>query len=463
MILLFEFGAYCVMCKHVQLKGNTYYYRRRVPEDVRSIYKKLGNRKLTQLFFSLKTTDKAEACRKADVQTRRLDALWQAHREGRKDAADPQVSLAVLEAADLAPGDGVRYPDNPFLSDFQDMLIGTHEPHEPPPIISPQDKLTLDILYGAPVPKLLSDAKDKHFALGKGPKGKVAKDQFDRAWGLLLEITGDICLEHLKREHGNEFVNRLVKRGVSAETIKRYLAQVRPVITTGILEFELNRTNPFDRLTIPNADEAQRKPRRPFSTDQLIAIQLACRTANDERRWVVAMLSDSMARLAEIVGLKKQDVVLDADVPHIIIRPNELRRLKTKESARVVPLVGAALWAAQQAMRTEGEFLFQSLIPKRSTGGFNANGISSALNKWLKDNGLAQAGQTLHSFRHTMRDRLRDVEAPVDLCLRIGGWKGQGVGESYGQGHSLPVMQRYLLRTVLGSEIAEKGNRKRAG
>ncbi|MCD1627444.1 hypothetical protein K7H22_15685 [Seohaeicola saemankumensis] len=96
MILLFEFGAYRVMCKHVQKKGNTYYYRRRVPEDVRTIYKNLGKGKVHQLFFSLKTADKAEAARRADVQTRRLDALWQAHREGRKDGADPQISLAVL-------------------------------------------------------------------------------------------------------------------------------------------------------------------------------------------------------------------------------------------------------------------------------------------------------------------------------------------------------------------------------
>lgn len=31
MLLLFEAGALRVMCKHLQLKGNTYYYRRRIP------------------------------------------------------------------------------------------------------------------------------------------------------------------------------------------------------------------------------------------------------------------------------------------------------------------------------------------------------------------------------------------------------------------------------------------------
>lgn len=454
MILLFEVGAYRVMCKHVELKKNTYYYRRRVPEDVRAIYKNLGKGKVVQLFFSLKTTDKAMACRRADVQTRRLDALWQAHREGRKDAADPQVSLAVLEAADLTPGDGLRYPDNPFLSVFQDKVIGTHEPHEPPPVASPQDKLTLDILYGAPVPKMLSDAKDKHFELGKGPKGKVAKDQFTRAWGLLLEITGDISLDHLKREHGNEFVNRLVKRGVGPETIKRYLAQVRPVISTGILEFELVRTNPFERLTIPNSNEGPRKPRGTYTLEQLRAIQIACRNQNDERRWVISMLSDTMARLAEIAGLRKEEVHIHADVPHVIIGHSEIRRVKGTYT-RAVPLVGEALWAATQAMQSEGEFLFPSLIPslipKNPEDGFSANTLSAALIKWLKENCLAHEGQGLHSFRHTMRDRLRNVGAPADLCDRIGGWKGQGVGESYGQGHSLQAMQPYLLRTVLSS------------
>ena len=90
------------------------------------------------------------------------------------------------------------------------------------------------------MPRTLNDAKDKHFSLGKGPRGIIAEKQFYRAWNLLLEITGDITLTNIRREHGNEFVRRLVDTGVSAETIKRYLSQIRPVILTGLREFELN-------------------------------------------------------------------------------------------------------------------------------------------------------------------------------------------------------------------------------
>lgn len=109
MILLFEAGAYRVMCKYVQLKGNVYYYRCRVPEDVRSLHKRLGRGPQEQLFFSLKASDKAEACRRADSHTRRLDALWKSHRDGYTNKADVLAALATLELAGFNPGDAIRY------------------------------------------------------------------------------------------------------------------------------------------------------------------------------------------------------------------------------------------------------------------------------------------------------------------------------------------------------------------
>ena len=56
------------------------------------------------------------------------------------------------------------------------------------------------------------------------------------------------------------------------------------------------------------------------------------------------------------------------------------------------------------------------------------------LNKWLKVK-IGQ-GYTIHSFRHSMRDRLRAVECPSDVIDQIGGWLTQGVGSSYGLGHN---------------------------
>jgi hypothetical protein len=191
LILMFEAGAYRVMCKHVQLKGNVYYYRRRIPEDARSLQRKLGKPPQDQLFFSLKTGDKAEACRRADAHTRRLDSLWKSYKDGKLDQPDVLAALATLELAGFEPGDAVRYPGNPAVDVFLDRFIGQNEPDEPPIQPSPQEKLVVDLLYGEPIPRLLSDAKEKHFELGKGPKGKVGEQQFERAWKLLMDITGD--------------------------------------------------------------------------------------------------------------------------------------------------------------------------------------------------------------------------------------------------------------------------------
>ena len=63
----------------------------------------------------------------------------------------------------------------------------------------------------------------------------------------------------------------------------------------------------------------------------------------------MALISDTGMRLSEAAGLARDDIVLDADIPHIIIRPHPWRRLKTKGSERTLPLVGYSLWAASRA------------------------------------------------------------------------------------------------------------------
>ena len=50
----------------------------------------------------------------------------------------------------------------------------------------------------------------------------------------------------------------------------------------------------------------------------------------------------------------------------------------------------------------------------------------------------------MHSFRHSMRDRLRAVECPSDMIDQIGGWATEGVGHSYGEGYSIEVCLKWV-------------------
>jgi hypothetical protein len=71
-------------------------------------------------------------------------------------------------------------------------------------------------------------------------------------------------------------------------------------------------------------------------------------------------------------------------------------------------LVGALLWAATQAFGVLGGLGQKYLFPRYSKGGkCNAKPASAALNKWIKQ--YVEDGCVVHSFRHSMRDRLRAV------------------------------------------------------
>ena len=74
----------------------------------------------------------------------------------------------------------------------------------------------------------------------------------------------------------------------------------------------------------------------------------------------------------------------------------------------------------------------------------HSNSASAALNKWLKQ--LAGPNYVIHSFRHSMRDRLREVNCPSDMIDQIGGWSSGKIGEGYVEGHSLVRKWEWLRK-----------------
>ena len=86
-------------------------------------------------------------------------------------------------------------------------------------------------------------------------------------------------------------------------------------------------------------------------------------------------------------------------------------------------------------------------FPRYNDGALaNANSASAALNEWLKP--LVSEGCVVHSFRHSMRDRLRAVECPKEIIDQIGGWSSSDVGESYGNGFPLDNIEKWLIKII---------------
>ena len=72
-------------------------------------------------------------------------------------------------------------------------------------------------------------------------------------------------------------------------------------------------------------DRGDASTRQPIPKEKLRTIQQRCQTTDDEPRWLVALISDTGMRLSEAAGLAREDIVLDADIPHVIIRPHPWR------------------------------------------------------------------------------------------------------------------------------------------
>ena len=50
----------------------------------------------------------------------------------------------------------------------------------------------------------------------------------------------------------------------------------------------------------------------------------------------------------------------------------------------------------------------------------------------------------IHSFRHSLRDRLRAVQCPSDMIDQVGGWATAGVGQAYGEGYPIEVLGKWM-------------------
>jgi integrase len=264
-----------------------------------------------------------------------------------------------------------------------------------------------------------------------------------RSCGYLIDCCGMKDLKDYVRSDATKFRDYLFAKGLNGASVARIFGAVRAVINLALSEFGLAIVNPLSNVYFDQRQGV--KKRHPVKPEDIKKVQAECYKADDEKRWLIALIADTGMRLAEGAGLLKSDFVEQDGILCVNIRPHPWRSLKTASSVRLIPLVGLAKWAAERilAQPDGSEFAFPNYNDGKRT---NANSASAALNKWLK--GKIGPDYTIHGFRHSVRDRLRAVECPSDVIDQIGGWLTQGVGASYGLGHNHGTLARWLVAIV---------------
>ena len=247
-----------------------------------------------------------------------------------------------------------------------------------------------------------------------------------------LNLHGDVPIDEISRDQVMAFVAQCRANGLAEPTIKRRLGSMGAVLNRYFADHDISRRNPLSRVPLKHAGptKADREPLTDEQVRQLDAFLSSADGHKPRNRALLWLVRSSTLGPSEAGGLLPQDIVLDHEVPHIIVRANEIRTLKAKSRHRLFPLVGGALdWAEHLPAKT-----------------FNPNSTSAQLNKMLRT-AIPNLGpkQSAYSLRHWMRDRLYKVGASHDEARYL---MGHSAGSSHDRyGSSSPDLLR--LRDIL--------------
>ena len=291
---------------------------------------------------------------------------------------------------------------------------------------------------------MLSEVREIYLKVKGQDRPHTFSSAVERATNNLINLIGDKPIDTYSRSEANLLRDSFFERGLSRGSVDRMFSTIRAVINFTAKEIDLPAINSFSGIYLGEEGRSPVIKRLPIPLENIRSIQKICRTMDDEARWLISIISDTGMRLSEAIGLHKDDVQLEGRFPHIALKTHPWRRLKTRGSERTIPLVGVYLWATRRACETsKNSFLFPRYCSEEKN---KANSASAALNKWLRPK--VPRGCVVHSFRHSIRDRLRAVECPHDIADRLGGWTVAGVGEGYGSGYPLDVLHKWLEKAV---------------
>ena len=375
-------NAHYLMCK-----GGVYYFTRHVPNDLKEQYT------TPRIVICLKTRNKTSALKASRAMAGKLDDFW----------LQLRVADMDIPAADK---------------------------------LTTQQPLKVVKSY-APT---LSDALERYCRLKGGNRSELFFTAAHRNVGYVIERLGDRTLDSYSSADAAKFRDCLIDKGLSTSSIRRIFSTIRAVFNLTIHEEGLDCRNAFSNTFLPT-DE--RPKRLSISPKDIKRVQKICLEIADEKRLLIALLSDTGMRLSEALGLVWTDINLDHEYPHICLKPHPWRPLKTSGSKRLIPLVGAAHEAIIIMHRQRvSQFLFNSYTDENSC---NGNSASAALNKWLKQ---YVPNSVVHSFRHSFRDRLRNAGVQSEIIDQLGGWSNKTVGQGYGTGYSLVKCTAAILKLL---------------
>ncbi|MEO1293735.1 MAG: site-specific integrase, partial [Pseudomonadota bacterium] len=423
--------------KYVPKRGEIFLYERRVPLQYAAV---VGRRRVRR---SLRTKDPIVATQRAIELDKQYKAQWEALRAGQA----PEQHEAYEVAKRVAETAGFVYKPSAEIVDPAEIMARVEALPDDPARASE-----------AHVRGLLGSAKRRELTLSAALEYYLERTAYERAGKSptqlriilngrkrvvrhLIESIGDKDVRDIDRDDLLNFFAELqarVERGeVRADTANKDLGQLRVVLNT-VAELKGFPPPPLEKLVFktPNKRVGENREVLPFTAEWIqnrILADSALDGMNEEARRVVYAMIETGMRPSEIVNILPENILLDAEVPHVRITITEQRDVKTVNAERRIPLVGVSMLAFQA--QPHG---FPRYFDKNPQ-------LSAVANKRLRASGLLPSHKhTLYSLRHAFEDRL--IAAGLDYRVRKNVMGHQVSDRTYGVGAELAQVRDVQAR-----------------
>ena len=423
------------MASYLKKRGRKFHFRKRVPKALQSIF----NKDLIQI--PLGTDSESIALQRAGNFNLILEDFWKELIDTDEDETNQKFRDLVLRAKIH----GFQYISKQELVEKSSLVEFINRLNSADLIA---DKHTKEAILGGrtTIEVSLSKVMKEYFEYEEGNLKGYSENQIrkwknpkKRAMKNFISVVNNKPLTEITRKDILEFrtwwINRIKKENLAANSANKEFGIIKRVINTAIDNHALNipLDTLFKGISLKNEEKTTRYP---FSTEfiQKVLLKSVSKGLNNEAKLLIFAMADTGARIGELTGLEKDDIILNTDVPYIKIRPNQTRVLKTPQSERDLPLVGASLYAFKEL---GGPF-------KRYFG--KPDLISNTINKYCRENNLFPSKHhSLYSLRHSFEDRLTAVEPPDKVQAALMGHKY--VRPRYGAGPSLE-QKRFWLEKI---------------
>ena len=450
---------------HLPKGRNTYYYRRSVPKALRRVLKK------AEILRSLKTTDKNLALLRmenvhmeVEAQLRRAEHSLQTQ----GPASDFEAAIQAMQARGINPFRRGENDDDLEREAFYEEIDGKFQQALPKSqyqalqegqmavpiqLLSPQDRIIYETLKNDFRPNA-SDYLSHYIALKKSTN-KKRNNAFALSLKMLLECLPDRPPGSYARSDVNAFINDyLVKKKGKTTTLKRHLNNLGAMFSFVALErdFVNDLHHPFKSVKIPQLGNDS-EDRREFTQAHLVALRASVEASEVLKpvQQLMVFLMETGLRVAEGCGLKVSDIRQvseeEGGLTYLSVEKNAFRRLKTKNSKRLIPLVGLAEKHALNLrnQHADNEWLFPDFVNLERESVRN-DAASKQLVNYIRKT-LNEEKLSAHSFRHTLRTRLKRVGCPESLIDELQGW-ASSTSDRYGSPGDLEIKREYLQASL---------------